>query len=207
VGRSAVSRQTPLVSFAYREGIAVLAELRDMTDDIQSKETGLALARHLHRDLEGEVAPMTVSIGIGRTYEDPLQIAQAYREAHHCITLGRCIFGPNRVTHFDELGPYRVFSKCGDIHELSVFVADALGRVERYDEEHDTELLKSLACFLECGGSLKVAASKLYIHVNTLKYRLKRAEKLACVDLADHQARFNLELALRIREYISSSLK
>jgi DNA-binding PucR family transcriptional regulator len=70
--------------------------------------------------------------------------------------------------------------------------------VIEYDEAHNSELVRSLAEYLERGGSLDQAAESLFIHRSTLKYRLGRVANLAGVDLTDPDTRFNLQLATRV---------
>ncbi|WAH37151.1 PucR family transcriptional regulator [Alicyclobacillus dauci] len=58
-------------------------------------------------------------------------------------------------------------------------------------------LLEALEAYLECGAKMQVAADKLYLHRNTLRYRLKRAERLLNISLDDDEARFTYQLAIR----------
>ncbi|GEO26585.1 hypothetical protein AAC03nite_23700 [Alicyclobacillus acidoterrestris] len=58
-------------------------------------------------------------------------------------------------------------------------------------------LLEALEAYLECGAKMQVAAEKLYLHRNTLRYRLKRVEQLLHIQLDDDQIRFTYQLAIR----------
>lgn len=64
-------------------------------------------------------------------------------------------------------------------------------------EEPNKPLLEALEAYLECGGKMQMAAEKLYLHRNTLRYRLKRAEELTRVSLDDDEVRFAFRLAIR----------
>ena len=55
-------------------------------------------------------------------------------------------------------------------------------------------------------GTAKATADKLFLHVNTVKYRLARIQNLAGIDLQEPETRFNLVLALKIRRYIKTAL-
>ena len=72
-----------------------------------------------------------------------------------------------------------------------------LGPLIEYDRARNADLVRTLSEYLERGGSLDQAAETLFIHRSTLKYRLGRIATLTGVDLADPDARFNLQLATR----------
>ena len=64
------------------------------------------------------------------------------------------------------------------------------------------ELLNTLRVYLLCGGNKKDTAQQLYIHVNTLNYRIAKLEKMLELDLRNPKATFCLELAVRVYDYL-----
>ena len=76
----------------------------------------------------------------------------------------------------------------------------ALGTLESYDDQNDTDLLKTLRLFVETGCSQSETAQKLYVHLNTLKYRLKRIGELTGIDFKDRNALFHIELSFRLTD-------
>jgi DNA-binding PucR family transcriptional regulator len=63
---------------------------------------------------------------------------------------------------------------------------------------HHAELTRTLQVFLATGGP-SASAARLYVHISTLKYRLRRIESILGVDLSDPEDCFNLRLAFKIR--------
>lgn len=63
--------------------------------------------------------------------------------------------------------------------------------------ESNKPLLEALEAYLECGGKMQIAAEKLFLHRNTLRYRLKRAEEILRVNLDNDEVRFAYQLAIR----------
>ncbi|MCB0089349.1 MAG: helix-turn-helix domain-containing protein [Caldilineaceae bacterium] len=57
----------------------------------------------------------------------------------------------------------------------------------------------TLEAFFECHGNLSQTAAQLHIHRNTLTYRLERIAEIAQLDLNDADARFSLQLALKLQ--------
>lgn len=67
-----------------------------------------------------------------------------------------------------------------------------------YDERHDSGLAETLDAWLNANGDVRAAASALFIHPNTLRYRLRRLEQVSGLDLADPEQRFGAALQLRL---------
>lgn len=193
-----------LVCFDYRSSIVVLAPLKAPVDSRTVKELGIKTAENLKAAINGDISPNTVSVGVGRFYPEMLEIARTYREAKECLALGRNVFGEDSIIHFDDLGVYRILSKCVNQDEMRSFMDQQIGEIERYDAHHGTNLLESLERFFAAGGNTKDASDAMFVHVNTLKYRLKRIEDLLGADLDNPELRFNLQLAFRIRSFLTS---
>src|ERR1700729_2713395 len=82
---------------------------------------------------------------------------------------------------------------------VSILHATLLLPLETYDSQHATDLVATLDAFLSACGHWSVAANKLGIHVNTLRYRLTRIEKHTGRDLDSMADRSDFYLALRPR--------
>lgn len=72
-----------------------------------------------------------------------------------------------------------------------------LGPLREYDDRHNAELISTLRSFLGCDGSWSACASRMYVHVNTVRYRIGRIEALTGHDLSALADRVDFFLALR----------
>ncbi|MEO6457595.1 MAG: helix-turn-helix domain-containing protein [Chloroflexia bacterium] len=81
--------------------------------------------------------------------------------------------------------------------ELKTFVEQTLGPLLRHDASSASPLLPTVRSFVEHGGRLRETASQIYVHRNTLTYRLDRAAELLGANLKEPRARLAIELALR----------
>jgi purine catabolism regulator len=84
----------------------------------------------------------------------------------------------------------------------SDFVETTLGQLEAHDRDGGTELLRTVATFIDQGCRYQATAESLDIHVSTLRYRLQRLHKLFGLDADDPETRFALSLALRLRSVL-----
>jgi hypothetical protein len=83
----------------------------------------------------------------------------------------------------------------GDVRRS--FARRLLGPLLDYDAGHQSELVRTLATFLDCAGSWNACAERMHVHVNTVRYRIKRVEELTGRDLSTMADRVDLFLALR----------
>ncbi len=150
---------------------------------------------------------ISVSIGIGRPHRQLIDLRQSYYEASYAIKIRR-LKGESRViASFDDLGSYGLLLGLQDTLSLEVFYDSVLGKLQEYDEQNSSDLVKSLACFLEANGHWGDAAEKLYVHRHTLRYRMKRVEEITGRDLNQSQDRMEFWLALKAKELIDQSKK
>jgi sugar diacid utilization regulator len=93
---------------------------------------------------------------------------------------------------YDDLGIYALLYEKRDRDQLADFADRWLGPLL----EH-SELTHTLRVFLETGGP-SAAATALFVHISTLKYRLRKIESILGIDLSDPEVCFNLRLAFKI---------
>lgn len=69
-------------------------------------------------------------------------------------------------------------------------------RIEAYDRKHNSDLIRTLRVFFAANANASEAADRLYLHRNSLPYRLARVQELTGLDLKDHRARLALQIGL-----------
>lgn len=143
------------------------------------------------------------SYGIGQIY--PLfDIHRSYNEARIALTLPRLMGKSNFIQHFSELGIYySVFSQ--DIADVKNFCLKTLGKLIEYDDKTNGELLPTLRKLLDSGVNMKSTASSLFIHVNTLYYRLDKIGQILNADLSEMDTRVNLYIAIKVYDTLMAN--
>lgn len=140
-------------------------------------------------------------IGIGRNYRDIKEVARSYQEASRVLECQRKR-SIARLSYYDDLGIYRILTfECLD-KELEQFYGEMLGSLVEYDREKGTDLVATLAKYFETQGNLKEMSEKLFIHYNTVVYRLQRIREIIGVDLDDYEDRLNLQISLKILDML-----
>ena len=165
----------------------------------------LALVAELQEAIEKMLPEITVSVGIGRPHRQLVDLRQSYYEASYAIKIRRLKGEPGVIASFADLGSYGLLLGLQDTLSLEVFYDSVLGKLQEYDEQNSSDLVKSLACFLEANGHWGDAAEKLYVHRHTLRYRMKRVEEITGRDLDQSQDRMEFWLALKAKELIDQA--
>ncbi len=153
-------------------------------------------AEELRDYLAGPLA-VSVSIGLGRYHPGIAGLRAAYREAEQACQIGREFFGPGQVTAFADLGVYRLLYAFRQSSELTQFCEETLAPLTDYDAKNGMALVETLEVFFRCDASLREAADALYLHRNSLAYRLRRISEITGLDLDNLEDRFRLQLALK----------
>lgn len=166
----------------------------------QIRQASMSIARQVSEQLQITGGESCSTIGIGRAYSDALKLHLSYEEARQALVIGAKVWGSGAVTHFEDLGVYRILHHHPDKAELDAFAEEALGKLIEYDRKRNTDLVDTLDVLMDCNLNLSVAARRLYLHYNSLRYRLQKIEELIGPFVDDPHLRFNLQFALRIRK-------
>ena len=103
------------------------------------------------------------------------------------------------VVTSDEVASHELLLATVPASVLRSFRERLLGPLLAYDDQHRAELLPTLREFLACSGSWNACALRMYVHVNTVRYRIRRIEELTRRDLSRLDDQVDFFLALRIR--------
>lgn len=136
--------------------------------------------------------------GVGRDYDQPAELFRSFQEAKVAREFCEIMVLPNQLAYFIELGFSRIIYN-HDLQELKEFYDETLGELIVYDQEHDTEFVNTLRIYLNNDGDMTETANQLFLHRNTLRYRLNRIEEILDVRLSEVETQLNLVTAFRIQ--------
>ena len=134
--------------------------------------------------------------GIGRPAESLSALQEAHRQAQRALGVGQEIHGAASVTHFDQLGVFRLLSLIPDSTELRTYVDEVLGPLADAADPDSADLRETLRVLLETNLNVAESARRLHFHYNTMRYRIGKLERLLGPFTSDPTLRLNLLLAL-----------
>lgn len=177
----------------------VLSDEKDKAAKMNFRERLHGLSQCIQQKIQEEYPEITVSIGISAQIDDPLDIAANYQEVRTVLKLSKKMNGEGKIAFWSDFEIYLLLEKLGKpVERYYQMKLGALQEAKNYKE-----LLATLKAYLDCQGNSMEAAKKLYIHRNTLRYRLQRIEKILGRDLMQADERFTLLLAIKVGELIN----
>lgn len=143
----------------------------------------------------------SINIGIGRVYKNATQILKSFNEAIKVLSFSHKL-DRGEIVNYKDLGIYRMFFAIKDTTELRAYSEDNIGDIITHDLQNKSFLLLTLKEFLLNNGNLVKTAQALYIHRNTLLYRLNSIKDIIQRDLDDGMVRMELFNSIMVYEYL-----
>jgi hypothetical protein len=150
--------------------------------------------------LRGTAADRSVTVAIGAAVTDPDDFPGQHRLVRDIAEIqqrGSGFFGLPQVAMLDDLGPLTEVIGGAPGRNLVPFAERVLGDL-LYDQRFGGQLIETLYAYLQTGGSPREAGELLHLHPSTVKYRMRVIRDLLGPRLRDQNARFDLELAVRL---------
>jgi DNA-binding PucR family transcriptional regulator len=160
-------------------------------------EAGRRVSAAVLRELESGLPGFAFALGRSRRVENPLDLNRAYNEA--LLALNVAEGDSERVElAYEETGTYQLLLPyMSDPAELLRFYTETVRPLVSYDEQYETDLLGTLATFLDCDANVNATAARLITHRHTIRYRFERVRELTGLDVSSTDGREKLSLGLK----------
>ena len=215
-------RAVYLVRQVGRSDVAVVELLQSMYPDTQQdfvinvNETDIALVRQVPADTTGEELTrvgrtieerlkselfVRTTIGIGTISEHLRELADSYKEAQVAIEVGKVFETEKTIINYENLGIgrliYQLPTTLCEIFLSEVFKKNSIDTL-------DQETLFTINKFFENNLNVSETSRKLFVHRNTLVYRLEKIKKLTGLDLREFDDAITFKVALMVKKYLAS---
>lgn len=144
----------------------------------------------------------SLKIGISDSFTNIGLFPWYYKQAGTSLDLASKLGQENTICRYHDYRFFDLLDHFGEKQKLSAFYHPALKKLQDYDTKNGTDLLNTLNVFLQKNGSIKDTSASLYIHRNSLAYRLQRISQIGEISLADPKNRVQLWISCRIAEYL-----
>ena len=176
--------------------IAVVKQISSATtaEDLEK------IAATMEENLRSELSIKTV-IGIGTVSEHLRELADSYKDAQTAIDVGKVFDTEKSIINYEKLGIgrliYQLPTTLCEIFLSEVFKKNSIDSL-------DQETLFTINKFFENNLNVSETSRKLFVHRNTLVYRLEKIKKLTGLDLRQFDHAIVFKVALMVRKYLSS---
>ncbi len=176
-----------------------VAVVKQVKPEVSAEELE-KLAHAMEDKLKSELYIKTV-IGIGTVANHLRELADVYKEAQTAIEVGKVFDTEKTVSNYENLGIgrliYQLPTTLCDIFLTEVFKKNSIDSL-------DQETLFTINKFFENNLNVSETSRKLFVHRNTLVYRLEKIKKLTGLDLRQFDHAIVFKVALMVRKYLTS---
>ncbi len=177
-----------------------IAIVKEIKQDIETKHLE-KLARSIVDTLSGEFYTHVV-VGIGTVVENIKDLARSFKEAQMALEVGKVFDTEKAIVSYDNLGIARL------IYQLPTTLCETFlreifkrGSIESLDQE----TLFTIQRFFENNLNVSETSRKLFVHRNTLVYRLDKIKKITGLDLREFDHAIVFKIALMVKKYLQSN--
>ena len=148
-------------------------------------------------------AMMNICVGIGSKVSNLRDIATSYREAKVALEIGKVFDNEKEILNYESLGIGRLIYQL-PIKLCQMFLDEVFkkGSIEKLDQE----TLLTIQKFFDNSLNISETSRKLFIHRNTLVYRLDKIQKLTGLDLREFDDAIIFKVAMMVKKYLSANV-
>ena len=176
--------------------IVLVKELKPGTEMKEIEKIAINIADTLSTEFYTKVV-----IGISTMVENIKDLAKAYQEAQVALEVGKVFETEKNIISYENLGIgrliYQLPTTLCEMFLQEVFKKGSLDSLDR-------ETLMTIQCFFENNLNVSETSRKLFVHRNTLVYRLEKIRKLTGLDLREFEHAITFKVALMVRKYLDS---
>ena len=144
-----------------------------------------------------------MNLSFSRIRETNSDIKASYKEAFKALSMIDMYDNDSKVIKYNELGIIRLFIELAEIKDVHQYCYENIGPILEYDKSHGMNLLETLKCYFKNNRHLLKTSQELFIHRNTLLYRLSTIKNLLQRDLDDAMTDLELFNSILIFEFLN----
>lgn len=186
----------PSIVLPFQGDVVVLVE-DEQNSLIRPKTATSNIAHWIESELAEFYPELIIYIGIGKWYNDTINLNKSYQEAKTAIQFGKVWFHHKQIYHMSDLGVIHLLSNIE--HDVLLdFYEEKLSPIIESDKKYDTEYFLTLKLYFQYHGVIKDVSEVLFIHPNTLRKRMNKIESLIGFDRQNLEQLLSIMLAIKI---------
>ena len=177
--------------------LALVREVKEGTDSKDLEKIAKSIVFTLYTE-----ALVKVYIGIGSVCENIRDLALSYKEAQVALEVGKVFDIEKQIINYENLGIgrliYQLPTTLCELFLSEVFKKETLDVL-------DQETILTIQKFFKHNLNVSETARELFVHRNTLVYRLDKIEKVTGLDLREFDQAVTFKVAMMVKKYLSSN--
>lgn len=183
-------------AIVFQEKDKIVAVLSDI-----SEEEAAGIIEAVKKQLvELTKSTETIFAGVGSTSHNIRCLSESYLMAKRIIDLSKMEHRELETRSYQDMGIYSLLFHIDGVECMEVFYEKTIKPLSEHDANIGSNLVEVLECYLKSNGSLQDTAEELFVHRNTINYRIKKIEAILGVDLTSFEVRNQLALGLMVEK-------
>ena len=178
------------------QDVVLVKDIKPGTDRREIEKMATNITNTLNTEFYAKVA-----IGISTVVDNIKDLARAYKEAQVALDVGKVFETEKNIISYENLGIgrliYQLPTTMCEMFLQEVFKKGSLDSLDR-------ETLMTIQSFFENNLNVSETSRKLFVHRNTLVYRLEKIRKLTGLDLREFEHAITFKVALMVQKYLKS---
>ncbi|MBQ8278375.1 MAG: helix-turn-helix domain-containing protein [Roseburia sp.] len=191
-----VTKTRDFVTEIDEKSVILVKDCRDM----KKEEDLLALASMIIDNMHAE-AMVKVRVGFGNRVHNLQDIAKSYQEAKMALEVGRIFYVEKEIISYSLLGIGRLIYQL-PMSLCEMFIKEVF--TDGIPDVFDEETMVTIQKFFDNNLNISETARQLYVHRNTLVYRLERLEKIIGLDIRKFEDAMTFKIALMVISHMES---
>ena len=188
------TKQKDFVTAVDEKSIILVKELKEK----DSKEEIDQISKHIYDTLSAE-AMTSVYVAIGTVVNDLKNVSASYKEAKMALEVGKIFEENKKIVNYEQLGIGRLLYQL-PAPLCKMFINEVLHGLSM--DQFDEETLTTVNKFFENNLNVSETSRQLYIHRNTLVYRLDKLQKMTGLDLRNFDDAIIFKIMLMVSKYM-----
>ena len=185
----------PALVHIYGNNHLVIFQALKNVDDMDSAHQ---LGRRIHEQIEAEFPGALITGGVSGPTRALADWPTTYQQALQAMQLGQRLNLTNQFVEFTSLGIYRLLYGLEHQPDVRHFAEEIMRPLAEYDQQNRGSLVKTVEAYFNHHGNISQTAESLFVHRNTLLYRMERIQELTQLQLDQANMRLALHLALKL---------
>jgi carbohydrate diacid regulator len=188
------SKAKDFITAVDEKNIIIVKELKANEGYEEMNQVALTVLDTLNSE-----AMSKVHIAYGTIVNEIKEVSRSYKEAKMALDIGKIFYGDRNIVSYTKLGIGRLIYQLSMSH-CKMFIKEIFGG--QNPDDFDEETLTTINKFFENSLNVSETSRQLFIHRNTLVYRLDKIQKNTGLDLRVFDDAITFKIALMVRDYM-----
>ncbi len=182
------------VTTVDEDSVVLIKAMESVDDYAELEKTANTIV-----DMMSMEAMQNVRVAYGTIVNELREVSKSYKEAKMSLDVGKIFYAEKRVTAYNKLGIGRLIYQLPN-NLCRLFIDEIFGA--NVPDELDEEILTTIGKFFENNLNVSETSRQLFVHRNTLVYRLEKLEKTTGLDIRTFDDALTFKIALMVANYM-----